>query len=190
MANARIGVILERYKKLKSKKQNLKGLYDLISEYVYNRKFDGGGVPNSGIFTKEDIFDNSAQRANAIMANVMVNNIWPNGPRTFSINRTWDTRDTQENKAWFEHVNQQMYSVMDSPRAGLQTALDEYMLDQGAFGISGVYVEEKEDDELVPVRFKPWNVKACMLMRGPTELSTQFLQKWKSQLETLLKFMV
>ncbi len=167
MASTRISVIIERFNKLKQKKQNLKGLYDLISEYVYNRKFDGGNVPNAGIFTKEDIFDNSAQRANGIMANVMVNNIWPNGPRTFSINRTWDTKDTQENKAWFEYVNQQMYSVMDNPRAGLQTALDEYMLDQGAYGISGIYVEEKTDDALVPVRFKPWNIKSMYVDEGP-----------------------
>ena len=119
MANKRIDTIFQRFKALKTNKQSLKSLYSLISEYVYNRKFEGHGVPNAGIFADEDIFDNTALRANGIMSNVMVNNIWPNGPRTFTIGRTWDTPDTDEIKAYFEYVNAQMYAVMDNTRAGL-----------------------------------------------------------------------
>ncbi len=167
MANARIDNIFNRFKTLKTNKQSLKGLYSLISEYVYNRKFDGHGVPNAGIFADEDIFDNTAQRANGIMANVMVNNIWPNGPRTFSVGRTWDTPDTEEIKSYFEYVNAQMYSVMDNTRAGLQTALDEYMTDQGAYGISGIYVEEKDEDTTVPIRYKAWSIKDMYVDEGP-----------------------
>ena len=155
----KVDIILSRFKKLKTEKQNLKGIYELISEYVYNRKYDNSSTPNSGLFISETIFDNTAQRANGIMSNVMVNNIWPNGPRTFACGRTWDTPDTAEIKEWFNFVNAQMYSVMDNTRAGLQTALDEYMLDQGSYGISGIYVEEVEDDFTVPIRYKAWNIK-------------------------------
>ena len=167
MANKRIDTIFQRFKALKTNKQSLKSLYSLISEYVYNRKFEGHGVPNAGIFADEDIFDNTALRANGIMSNVMVNNIWPNGPRTFTIGRTWDTPDTDEIKAYFEYVNAQMYAVMDNTRAGLQTALDEYMNDQGAYGISGIYVEEKADDNAVPVRYKAWSIKDMYVDEGP-----------------------
>lgn len=163
----KVDIILERFKKLKTQKQNLKPIYELISEYVYNRKYDGQGVPNSGLFVTEEIFDNTAQRANGIMSNVMVNNIWPNGPRTFACGKTWDTPDTAKIKGWFEYVNAQMYSVMDNTRAGLQTALDEYMLDQGAYGISGIYVEEVDHDNNVPVRYKAWNIKTMWVDEGP-----------------------
>ncbi len=178
MASSRIDAILHRFKTLKSRKQTLIPLYELISEYVYNRKYDGYGIPNAGIFADEDIYDNTAQRANGIMANVMVNNIWPNGPRTFSVGRTWDTPDTEEIKKYFEFVNQQMYSVMDNTRAGLQTAFDEYMLDQGAYGISGVYVEEKETDPVVPIRYKSWGIKDMLVDEGPDGLiDTIFSEK-------------
>lgn len=178
MANPRIDAILHRFKTLKARKQSLVPLYDLISEYVYNRKYDGYGIPNAGIFADEDIYDNTAQRANGIMANVMVNNIWPNGPRTFSVGRTWDTPDTEEIKKYFEFVNQQMYSVMDNTRAGLQTALDEYMLDQGAYGISGVYVEEKDSDPATPIRYKSWGIKDMLVDEGPDGLiDTIFSEK-------------
>lgn len=178
MANPRIDAILHRFKTLKARKQSLVPLYELISEYVYNRKYEGYGVPNAGIFADEDIYDNTAQRANGIMANVMVNNIWPNGPRTFSVGRTWDTPDTEEIKKYFEYVNQQMYSVMDNTRAGLQTALDEYMLDQGAYGISGVYVEEKDKDSAVPIRYKSWGIKDMLVDEGPDGLiDTIFSEK-------------
>lgn len=168
MASSRINNIFQRFRVLKRNKQSLKSLYSLISEYVYNREYDNNkGVPNSGIFADEDIYDNTAQRANGIMANVMVNNIWPNGPRTFFLNRTWNTPDTAEVKAYFEYVNQQMYSVMDNTKAGLQTALDEYMLDQGSFGISGIYVKEKENDDTVPIRYEAWGIQGRYIDEGP-----------------------
>lgn len=167
MAGSRINNIFQRFKVLKNNKQSLTSLFSLISEYVYNRKYDRYGVPNSGIFADGDIYDNTAQRANGIMANVMVNNIWPNGPRTFSLGRTWDTPDTEEVKNYFSYVNQQMYSVMDNTKAGLQTALDEYMLDQGAFATSGIYVKEKEDDRAVPVRYEAWSIKGRYIDEGP-----------------------
>lgn len=168
MASSRINNIFQRFRVLKRNKQSLKSLYSLISEYVYNREYDNNKeVPNSGIFADEDIYDNTAQRANGIMANVMVNNIWPNGPRTFFLNRTWNTPDTAEVKAYFEYVNQQMYSVMDNTKAGLQTALDEYMLDQGSFGISGIYVKEKENDDTVPIRYEAWGIQGRYIDEGP-----------------------
>nr|DAP60083.1 MAG TPA: head to tail connecting protein [Caudoviricetes sp.] len=167
MASSRINNIFQRFKVLKNNKQSLTSLFQLISEYVYNRKYDGQDIPNAGIFADEDIYDNTAQRANGIMANVMVNNIWPNGPRTFSLGRTWDTPDTEEVKTYFSYVNQQMYSVMDNTKAGLQTALDEYMLDQGAFATSGIYVKEKEDDRAVPVRYEAWSIKGRYIDEGP-----------------------
>lgn len=167
MASSRINNIFQRFKVLKNNKRSLNSLFQLISEYVYNRKYDGQDIPNAGIFADEDIYDNTAQRANGIMANVMVNNIWPNGPRTFSLGRTWDTPDTEEVKTYFSYVNQQMYSVMDNTKAGLQTALDEYMLDQGAFATSGIYVKEKEDDKAVPVRYEAWSIKGRYIDEGP-----------------------
>ena len=167
MASSRINNIFQRFKVLKNNKRSLISLFKLISEYVYNRKYDGQDIPNAGIFADEDIYDNTAQRANGIMANVMVNNIWPNGPSTFSLGRTWDTPDTEEVKTYFSYVNQQMYSVMDNTKAGLQTALDEYMLDQGAFATSGIYVKEKEDDRAVPVRYEAWSIKGRYIDEGP-----------------------
>lgn len=167
MAGSRINNVFQRFKVLKNNKQSLTSLFSLISEYVYNRKYDRYGVPNSGIFADGDIYDNTAQRANGIMANVMVNNIWPNGPRTFSLGRTWDTPDTEEVKNYFSYVNQQMYSVMDNTKAGLQTALDEYMLDQGSFATSGIYVKEKEDDRAVPVRYEAWSIKGRYIDESP-----------------------
>ena len=167
MASSRINNIFQRFKVLKNNKRSLNSLFQLISEYVYNRKYDGQDIPNAGIFADEDIYDNTAQRSNVIMADVMVNNIWPNGPRTFSLGRTWDTPDTEEVKTYFSYVNQQMYSVMDNTKAGLQTALDEYMLDQGAFATSGIYVKEKEDDKAVPVRYEAWSIKGRYIDEGP-----------------------
>ncbi len=169
---------VERYRKLLAEKQNLNPLYSLVSEYVFNRKYNTHGIPNAGIFADEDVYDNSAQRANSIMANVMVNNIWPNGPRTFAIGRTWDTPSTEEVNSYWEWANSQMYSVMDSTRAGLQTTLDEYMLDQGSYAISGIYVEENDQDFSVPVRYRAWEIKNMCIDEGPDGIvDTIFYEK-------------
>lgn len=169
MAN-KVDIILSRHQKLKSEKATLNGIYSLISEYVFNKKYNIGDTPNGGLFVDGDIYDNNGLRANSIMSNVMVNNLWPNGPRTFRIKPTWDTPDTKEIKEWFKWVNSQMYGVMDNARAGLITALDEYMLDQGSFGISGVYVSEVEDDITCPVRYTAWDIKSMCVDEGPDGL--------------------
>lgn len=169
MAN-RVDTLLARHEKLKQEKAVLNGIYSLISEYVFNKKYNLAGTPNGGLFVDGDIYDNTGLRANAIMANVMVNNLWPNGPRTFRIKPTWDTPDTAENKEWFKWVNSQMYGVMDNSRAGLVTALDEYMLDQGSYGISGVYVAEIEEDLTCPVRYTAWDIKSMCVDEGPDGL--------------------
>ncbi|MBR1625636.1 MAG: hypothetical protein IJ681_00660 [Bacteroidales bacterium] len=165
MAN-KVDVLLSRHQKLKSEKATLHGIYELISEYVFNKKYNLEKTPNGGIFVDGDIYDNTGLRANSIMANVMVNNLWPNGPRTFKVKPTWDTSDTQEIKAWFKHVNSQMHTIMDNTRAGLVTALDEYMLDQGSFGISGIYVSEDETDLSCPIRYTAWDIKSMCVDEG------------------------
>lgn len=165
MAN-RVDTLLSRHQKLKSEKAVLHGIYELISEYVFNKKYNLEKTPNSGIFVDGDIYDNTGLRANSIMSNVMVNNLWPNGPRTFKVKRTWDTPDTQEIKEWFKYVNSQMHTVMDNTRAGLVTALDEYMLDQGSYGISGIYVSENDIDPSCPIRYTAWDIKSMCVDEG------------------------
>ena len=165
MAN-RVDTLLSRHQKLKSEKAVLHGIYELISEYVFNKKYNLEKTPNSGIFVDGDVYDNTGLRANSIMSNVMVNNLWPNGPRTFKVKRTWDTPDTQEMKEWFKYVNSQMHTVMDNTRAGLVTALDEYMLDQGSYGISGIYVSENDIDPSCPIRYTAWDIKSMCVDEG------------------------
>lgn len=165
MAN-RVDTLLSRHQKLKSEKAVLHGIYELISEYVFNKKYNLEKTPNSGIFVDGDVYDNTGLRANSIMSNVMVNNLWPNGPRTFKVKRTWDTPDTQEIKEWFKYVNSQMHTVMDNTRAGLVTALDEYMLDQGSYGISGIYVSENDMDPSCPIRYTAWDIKSMCVDEG------------------------
>lgn len=169
MAN-KVATLLSRHKKLQSEKAVLNGVYSLISEYVFNKKYNLAGTPNGGLFVDGDIYDNTGLRANSIMSNVMVNNLWPNGPRTFRVRKTWDTPDTKENKEWFRWVNSQMYSVMDNSRAGLVTALDEYMLDQGSYGISGIYVSEIDTDLTCPIRYTAWDIKSMCVDEGPDGL--------------------
>lgn len=178
MTSRKVKNILERFGKMKQRKNTLLPMYRLISEYVYNKKFEGYGMPNACIFTDEDIYDNTAPRANAIMANVMSNNLWPNGPRTFVLRKTWDTSDTDEIKNYFEYVNKQLYSIMDNPRAGLQTALDEHMTDQGGYGISGIGVEEDDKDSTCPIRYKAHSVvNMCVDEGAEGTIDTIFSEK-------------
>ena len=45
---------------------------------------------------------------------------------------------------------------------------NEYMLDQGSYGISGVYVAENDEDATCPVRYTAWDIKSMCLMRART----------------------
>lgn len=156
---------INKNKKLKAEKTVWNQHWQLISEYIMTRKSDFVQQFQAGEFLNQELFDSTAPKANNIMAASLIGMLWPDGARSFRFNPPREIPDTQEIRDYFNQVHIQMSNAMDDEEAGLNTALEEYMRDQGAFGTSGVALFENSagDSDLL---YQAWDVKHMSVIEG------------------------
>ncbi len=167
MANkpSRIKLLKDRYGKLFSEKQKWFPMYQLIGEYVLTRKQNFQVSSQPGEFLTEQLYSCTAPNANQTLASALIGNLWPNGARSLKLERPRNIPDTKENKDYYDTITNTYTDIMDAPETGMASALQEYMLDQGAFGTSGVMVK-KTGDLTDPLRVFAMNVKYFLIDEG------------------------
>lgn len=148
----------ERHAVLETDRRLWFPMYQLIGEYVMTRKQDFEVSSQPGEFLTEQLFSAAAPNANQAMASALLGNLWPNGARSVRLIRPRYIPDTPENKAYYEEITSVFTDVVDAPETGTLPAFQEYMLDQGAFGLSGVQVK-RTGDLTDPLRVVALNVK-------------------------------
>lgn len=158
----KVKAILERHKKMEQEKNPWLKNYQKIGEMVMTRKQNFTSASTQGEFVTTKLFSGAAGRANHNMSSALLGALWPNGSKSIQIVAPDDMKEeeseTEEVKAFFARVTKTVAEVIDNPLAGFATALDEYMLDQGAFGISGIAAYETEDEHM-PIRFEAVDAK-------------------------------
>ena len=154
----RVQIVKDRFNALSKEKKFWLPLYQLVGEYVLTRKqnFLSSGFP--GEFLTEQLFSSVAPQANRDMASAIMGNLWPDGARSIRIVRPRNIPDSPQVREYYTQFTETLVDVLDAPEANFSTALDEYLLDQGSFGISGIQ-REKTGNIFEPFRFKSVNVK-------------------------------
>lgn len=167
--------IVQRYEQMKGEKRPWFHIYTLIGQYVFTRKqhFQTTVVP--GEIQNGDVFDDTAVGANPLMASSLIGALWPNGAKSFRIRMPFemeqtlrdqtDSEDTKEIKQFYEWQSLRMAAFMDNPKSGFLTSLEEYMLDQPSFGISGIIAEEQDDFE-TPITYRAIDAKVMCIDEG------------------------
>ncbi len=168
--------IVERYNRMKSDKTPWIGMWTLVAQYVMSRKYpfvetaSSTTMSTTSPFLNEQVFDKTASNACRLMASSIIGALWPNGAKTFQIDlptsKEGTAADNTEVREYYEWATKVMVEKMDHPKAGLLTSLEEYMVDQGSFGTSGVSAFENEDDWEVPVQYNSVDVKAIAIDEG------------------------
>lgn len=160
--STRVKLVKERYNRLYAEKQRWFPMYQLIGEYILCRKQNFLTSAQPGEFLTEQLFSSVAPNANQTMASALIGNLWPNGARSIRLERPRNIPDTKENKNYYDTITNDFIDILDAPETGTAAALQEYMLDQGAFGISGVTVK-KTGDLTDPLRISAENVKYFLI---------------------------
>jgi hypothetical protein len=151
---------LERNKTLKKGKTNWNDHWQLVSEYVLTRKSDFTSTFQPGEFLNKDLYDSTGPKVNNTMASALIGALWPDGANSFRFQPPKDIPDNRETKRFYDEAHEELATAMDDPEAGLITALEEYMLDQGAFGTSGIAVfDGPQNGQETPLMFQAWDVK-------------------------------
>lgn len=165
--NTRVQHILNRYEEYKREKRVWFPLYELIGKWVLTRKQHFQTEPIPGEMLNSQVDDDTAINALTIMASTFVGTLWPNGAKTIRISPPFGLEDdlgfeTEAVKDYYQFVTRQMVYYMDHPKAGFISALEEYFIDQGAFGTSGIFTEEVEDPDC-PLSFRAIDVKSSSI---------------------------
>lgn len=154
---------LARRKAMLAKKTPWQPHWQLLGEYIHSRKQDFTSTQQEGDMLNKDLFDATAGKANAVMSSSLIGMLWPNGAKSFRLTPPRGVRESVEVKQYFERISEVLAEAMDDPKAGLATALDEYMKDQGCFGTSGIEIAEDED---LPLVYRAWSVKEMSIDQG------------------------
>lgn len=161
--------ILRRLERMKTERQPWHPLYGFVGNYVATLKQHFDSTPIPGEMLNEQVFDDTAPNANKMMAATMIGALWPNGAKTFQIAPPLALQsiavENQDVKDYYSFVTQTMVGVFDHPRSGFLTSLEEYMTEQGAFGLSGIGAFEEDDTE-VPILFKAVDAKKLYIDEG------------------------
>lgn len=138
--------------------------WQLLGEYIHMRKQNFTSTQQDGDFLSKELFDNTASKSNNTMASSLIGMLWPNGAKSFRLAPPSGIKETSEVKRYYEFVTARMAEAMDDPKAGLATALDEYMKDQGCFGTSGIEIMPGRKDS--DLSYKAWSVKEMSIDEG------------------------
>lgn len=157
---------LQSFRAAKSRKTPWLDQWQLCGEYVHGRKQNFTKPTQAGDFLGREIFDGTAGKSNDLLASSIIGMMWPNGARSIKIVPPRGLSDSEENKNYYAFVTQVIADAMDDPKAGLATALDEYMKDMGCFGTAGLEITRGVKGESL-LSFRSWSVKELTIKEGP-----------------------
>lgn len=153
---------LGNWEQMASDKQPWLIHFQAIAEAFFTRKMDFTRVIIPGQFLQADVYDNTPQFALHLAASVFLSMLWPDSARTFEIAPSRRLRDVPGIDEYFRFVTHEMHAAMDQPKAGLQVALMEYLLDLLAFGTAGIGTFANPDVEVepeIPLLYDAWGIK-------------------------------
>jgi hypothetical protein len=165
----KIEAIKGKLKVLKSKKQFWLEHYQLIGDFVHNRKQNFTEVNEPGAFLTRELFDNTAAKAAETSSSAFLGALWPSGAQSFELLPARGIEDTEEHREYFRFITEENISIMDDSRSGLSVALTEYMFDQVTFGTSGIAIFANKDRDKkgarnpLPIWYKAWDVKSMYI---------------------------
>lgn len=162
--------VLAQFALAKKERMTWDSLFQLCAEYVMTRKQWFTGERAQAEIQTDHLYDDTASIANHTMAAALIGALWPNGAKSFRVEMPTGMEEelgdeTEEVKNYYQFVTRTMVEVMDNPKAGLQTALEEHMLDQGGFGTSGIMVDDG-DDYTTPLFYRALDAKKLYIEEG------------------------
>jgi hypothetical protein len=182
--NPEVDRILERFDQLKKLKQPWLPAFEVLGKYIRQRKRRHISDTIPGEILTSDVYDSTAPRALGKAAATLVGSLWPSASQSFELVPTRESGlmqdflfSNEEEKAYAEQATAIMQTIFDQPEAGLLPALQEITEDALAFGTSGIYPREQEDND-VPVYFEPIDVKVAYIDEGKRkQIDTVYIKR-------------
>lgn len=156
---------IEHFDSLKNDRKTWDRQYQILGEYVSQIKQNFDTAPQAGEFLLDDIYDATGAFAAHNAASSLLGMLWPGSAKqSIEITPPDDIEgDSTELTEFYGYMTDMTVRAMDNPKANLNLALDEYMIDQLIFGTSGVGVERGYESDVL---FKSYGVKEMYVDEG------------------------
>lgn len=187
MAITRITALKQEYEHKKKEKDLFYPIYQLCGEYGMTRKQDFQTTMQPGAFQTDQLFSSVAPCAGRDMASSILGNLWPNGARSVVLERPRYIPEDTETKKFYEQATENYVDILDEPEAGLASALDEYMMDQGFFGLCGLE-RRKTGNYFRPFQHKSLNCKIMVVSENADGFLDTFFIEPDFTVEQVVQF--
>ena len=158
-----VKTMLAEFKEAEQIRELWKDQWQLIGEYIhgaslnFTEKNANGDRLNDFRNTSKGVF------ASRSLQSVLIGNLWPNGAKSMKLERADGIKSNKANNNYFVKATERLVNAMDDPLAGLTVANDEYMLDQVAFGNSGIGAFRGTESVF---SFDSWGVMDTYILEG------------------------
>lgn len=151
--------IRDRFAALKSQRDAWAGLWQEIAAYVFPRRNTGfGGTVEANSPASQVLFDNTAVHANMTLANGQLAWMSPLESGWYGFQPDQRAKKDDAAKLWMTEKTDVARHEMATSNA--YTALHEFYLDRGAFGVAALYVEPGKKKAL---NFQHWPVGSFVI---------------------------
>ena len=133
--------------RLETEKNYWKNQWQLVSEYVHQRRADFTSTKSQGAFISSHLWTDDPVHMAETSASAFLGYIWSAGEFSFKLkgNPKIFGKDREMREFWAEST-ETLQEEMGDQDAGLATTLDEAMLDLIILGTAGAFTEERNED--------------------------------------------
>ena len=167
--------LLERNSQLETEAAPWKTQWQLISEYVGQRRADFTHFSEPGDFLNSEIWSDVAPLSLDTASSALVGLVWPDA-YSFELVPFGEFKDDEEIKKWLAESTDELQAAFDDPEAGMALAIDEGMKDFLEFGTPAIHLEEGKNSDF---RFDAWNVSQFRIDESDDGYVDTFYKCWK-----------
>lgn len=158
--------LVDKRKTLLKKKEPWLSQFQILGKYIYTKQQQFETTVQEGSFLNDGMInDSTAVRANSAMASAIMGALWKSGGKTFRIRRPKNIKNTELNNMYYQNINDELASAMESVKAGFEVAFHEEICEEGAFGTG--CIAEFQGDYDNPLLFKSWSLQNILVSEGP-----------------------
>lgn len=173
-----INLLFHRYQQLCIRRDGWRNVFWLLSKYLLMRPvwFGDTGIPwNMPRLSVVNVSDDTSVDAAYGCAMALGGALWPNTAESFSVklralpesmSNMVTALSSEDVNEYLQEVTKKVHHAVDQPKAGWLMAWGEHLVEQVVYGTSGIYPEEQDDDDEVPVYYRSISVETCVIDEG------------------------
>lgn len=166
--------------KVETEKSLWKPQWQLVAEYVHQRRADFTSQKVMGAFLSSHLWNDDPVHMAETSASAFLGYIWSAGEKSFKLrgNDKLFGKD-REMKEFWDEATQTLQEEMGDLEASLASALDETMLDLIVFGTAAIITEERNEDKPLQgcLSFDPWSLLEFCLDEDASKRAAIFYRR-------------